>query len=72
MKTSFEQNKESIICEYIHNADILKFTLPATLSPAAADILRVVIEKIKTPPTVEERQESSGVLSGNPERGFYE
>ena len=33
MKTSFEQNKDIIICEYIQNADILKFSFPAYLSP---------------------------------------
>jgi hypothetical protein len=33
MKTTLEQNKDIIICEYIQNADILKFSFPAYLSP---------------------------------------
>ena len=32
MKTSLEQNKDIIICEYIQNADILKFSFPVHLS----------------------------------------
>jgi hypothetical protein len=28
-----EQDRERVTCEYIHNADILKFSFPGSLSP---------------------------------------